>query len=174
MNKRQFVKLCVTAIGTGFVSPPEPVMAANITPVSLLDGRVSFGWSHDTDRIHLTMSAPTAGWLAIGFNEHPGLGNMRFVMTVASENTPRAEEHLTRNGSHLDVRKLNLETHLRDLEGTYNGEFSQIRFSLPHLMHHRPTLQLAGGSQTNLMLAWSQSTDFNHHSAWRKHYPITL
>ncbi|MBL4786281.1 MAG: hypothetical protein JKY49_12720 [Cohaesibacteraceae bacterium] len=174
MNKRQFVKLCLTAIGTGFVSLPEQVKAINITPGSLIDGRVSFGWSHDTHRVRLSMSAPTAGWLAIGFNEHPGLGNMRFVMAVASEKRPRAEEHLTRNGSHFDVRKLNLETHLKDLEGAYNGEFSQIRFSLPHSMRHRPTLQLAGGSQTNLILAWSQDTDFNHHSAWRKHYPITL
>ena len=51
---------------------------------------------------------------------------------------------------------------------------SQLDFRLPYRSSAAMKVKLAAGSASFLMLAWSRSTDFAHHSAFRAHQRIIL
>lgn len=171
MNKRKFITLSATGLimaGTRYATALS--RGENIVE----DSGVKFQWHHKDGRLFGTLSAPTTGWIAVGFNETSGLNNMRFIMAAVSTKPIRVEEHLTRSPRHTNVKELGIASSLADVGGNWDENHSTLNFSLSHIFAGRPSLTLSPGEKTHLMLAWSHETDFDHHSAWRRHYPITL
>ncbi|MFK5980223.1 MAG: hypothetical protein QM488_15175 [Rhizobiaceae bacterium] len=171
MDKRKFLTLSATGLAfAGMKRTSASSRGKNI----IEDAGVKFQWHHKDGRLFGTLSAPTAGWIAVGFNEVAGLNNMRFIMAAVSTMPIRAEDHLTQLRRHTDVKELGIATSLADVSGNWDGNDSTLSFSLSHIFEGRPSLTLSPYSKIHLMLAWSHETNFNHHSAWRRHYPITL
>ncbi len=137
-------------------------------------GGMDFGWLHRHGRLHATLSAPTDGWFAVGFNDHPRLEGTRFVIATVSREPIRAQEHIALVPAHQDVASLGLEETLGTLEGNYDGERSYLSFSLPEVFPDANNPTLSAGQKTHLMLAWSTSPDFGHHSRWRRHFDVVL
>ena len=174
MNKRQFLRgtLMMTS-GLAVSGSPLPVIAEE-KPRRIVDGEVAFSWKHEADRLFGELSAPTAGWIAVGFNERRTLKGTRFVIAAVSMSPIRAEEHIALVPDHRNVSALGLSPALNHVSGSYSQGLSRLEFSLPHQFRGRPALRLAPGASPHLMLAWSQDTDFTHHSAWRRHYDVQL
>lgn len=175
MNKRQFLSLAAFGLGTlsGGLST-----TANDTR-QLQEAGTQFRWSHKDNRLTGHLSAPTTGWIAVGFNADATLRNTRFIIAHISGTHVRAEEHIALVPGHRDVVELGLTPTLSDIRGIYDKNLSHLRFSLPHYIPGNadpdlPALSLSPGSQVHLMLAWSHAPEFEHHSAWRKHFNITL
>ncbi|WP_263846076.1 DOMON domain-containing protein [Roseobacter sinensis] len=140
----------------------------------IIDGDVSFDWHHTHERLTCALRAPTKGWLAVGFNADKTLKGTRFVMAALAKGVERVEDRIAVVPTHAQVETLGLSSALTDTEITHTQGGSILRFSYPVTFRDQPRLSLAPDSTVHLMLAWSQDTDFDHHSAWRKHYDITL
>lgn len=174
MNKRQFLHGTLTfASGLTASGASRPVTAEDQAR-RIDDDQVTFSWKHRGDRLFGELSAPTAGWIAVGFNERRRLKDTRFVIAAVATSPIRAAEHIALVPDHRDVATLGLLPALDHVSGSHRSGLSRLRFSLPHEFPGRPALQLAPGASIHLMLAWSHETDFTHHSAWRRHYDVQL
>lgn len=171
MNKRHFLSLAVTALGGLALGPGRPAASGN---GEILQDGVSFRWRHEGGRLRCEMAAPTSGWIAAGFNEKPQLQNTWFVIAAVSVSPIVVEEHIALVPDHKAVERLGLNPVIADATGAMDNGKSTLVFSLPQVFPQRPALALAPGRQVQLMLAWSAQTDFQHHSAWRRHFDITL
>lgn len=135
---------------------------------------MQFRWHHATGRLHAELLAPTEGWLAVGFNERDTLAGTRFVIGRIEHGRPYAELHIAQPPAHRELSELGGEPDLRVAGGDSSDGVSRLRFSLPQSGTGAYALRLTPGVSVYLMLAWSQSPDFTHHSAMRVHLPLTL
>lgn len=138
-----------------------------------LDG-TNLDWSHSDGQLHVRFDAPTKGWIAVGFNENRRLKGTHFVIAAADGRIVRIEEHVALVPDHKAVRDLGIPPALGNASVSLKENRSYLAFSLPHALPHRPELPLTPGSRVHMMLAWSHSPDFDHHSAWRRHVDIVL
>ena len=134
----------------------------------------TFAWSHRVGRLFGELSAPTKGWLAVGFNDESILKGTRFLIGVVDDKAVRAEMHIADPPRHQPVESLGGLSDIRDLRGQWESGRSRIVFSLPHRSTDRFAIDLMPGRSTHLMLAWSHEPDFAHHSAWRRHIDVIL
>ena len=171
MNKRTFLGLFLVPFGE-FALKTSQDGADSKAWSAMTDDAVTFEWRHTAGYLECRLSAPTAGWIAAGFNEHAGLRDTRFVIASVSGPHIVADEHLAIVPAHKPVQSLGLHPALYSISGAYTDGVSHITFSMAEEIPGRPNLQLGRGSLIYLMLAWSQSSDFEHHSAWRRHYAM--
>lgn len=136
-------------------------------------GAVTFAWHHDNQRLYGTLTAPTSGWIAVGFNTARSLAGTRFVIAVTGR-APRVEMHVAGDMGHPTIESLGGQSGLADISGESAAGSSILRFSLPHHSAAPHPLELAPGTPIHLMLAWSHEADFAHHSAWRRHLDVVL
>lgn len=151
---------------------------------------VFFSWHHRQNRLFGNLRAPTKGWIAVGFNDMPKLEGTYFVIAHVQQDRMNVAEHIAQPPRHTNVRQLGRLPQIDDLQGTYHSGhpkdrelgrelgqklgISWLSFSLPHHFPNGQVPTLSPGHNTHLMLAWSHEADFNHHSAWRRHFDITL
>jgi len=183
MNKRKFLNISLAMMSSlSLRADPATSDEANESDSAavrdghhaIVDAGVEFTWRHEADRVRGTLTAPTAGWIAVGFNESPSLRNTWFVIATVSTSPIRAEEHIALVPAHKKIEDLGLEPGLAHVSGYYRDGRSRLEFSLPHTRPKRPSLRLDPGAGVHLMLAWSHETAFDHHSAWRRHYDTVL
>ena len=158
-----------------------PLVAASITSPLAMDHmrRVSldatvFSWRHEGERLFGEITAPARGWMAVGFNDKPGLPGTRFVIGVAGPSEVRAEWHIANPPNHQRVETLGGRSDIRDLAGKRDNGRSTLSFSLPHRGTDRFAIDLTPGRSVHLMLAWSNEPEFTHHSVWRRHTDVIL
>ncbi|MGI9484956.1 MAG: DOMON domain-containing protein [Geminicoccaceae bacterium] len=133
-----------------------------------------FAWRHRGDRLHGNLSAPTRGWIAVGFNDEPTLKGTRFLIGSLGDDKVRAEMHIADPPHHQPVEALGGFSDIGDLQGQRENDRTRIAFSLPHRSTDRFAVDLMPGRSIHLMLAWSHEPDFAHHSAWRRHVDVIL
>lgn len=171
MNKRDFLKTSLAFSSMFLIDGTK--MASAQEKVLEFDG-VSFGWTHHGDRLAGVFTAPTSGWIAIGFNNEPILQNTHFVIAAVSAAPVRIEEHIAIVPNHRRVEELGRSPALLDAEGHFENGVSSLSFAVPHDFPGRPELKLAPGNDVSVMLAWSREADFDHHSAWRRQVAVVL
>lgn len=171
MNKRQFLLSASATIG---VTSQNVGMANADNDKSVEREGVAFKWHHQDDKLYGELSAPTAGWFAVGFNSEQSLRGTYFIIAAVSSAPVQAEEHIAIEPQHKHVTELGWYETLAHLGNSYTNGISRISFSVaarPDLQHG---VALWPGAQTHMMLAWSHDSDFAHHSAWREHFDVTL
>ena len=124
---------------------------------------MQFSWSIQGDVLQGTMRAKTRGWLAVGFNKNSGLKGARLIMASLHKNKARVEEHVVDPPRHWFKEG----STVRLISAEEKGYHTQVKFSLP-LEHFRE------GEEIELILAFSDYDDFDHHSAMREHQTIKL
>lgn len=171
MSKRKF--LVLSSITLGAQNLGLPYAQAGSRQEVILDG-VSFRWWHQAGQLIGTLAAPTDGWIAVGFSIGPGIKDTHFIMAAVSEEPPRFEEHFPVDLNHRRISELGWPETARMRSGQFQHGTSTVTFDIPSRPLAGSGISLAQGSNVYLMLAWSQDTDFNHHSAWRRHLAISL
>ena len=137
-------------------------------------GGIGFRWRHVAGDLRGRVSAPTAGWMAVGFNDVGQLKGTCFVIAQVSQPPTRLELHRAVVPTHAPVADPVLRTSLvKEGEAFAKGR-SHLGFRLPHSSGAALGVALTPGVATYLMLAWSRSPDFQHHSAFREHRWVTL
>ncbi|NIA71929.1 hypothetical protein HBA54_25345 [Pelagibius litoralis] len=137
-------------------------------------GEMVFRWRHDRAVLRGNLAAPTAGWLAVGFNDAERLKGTCFVMAQLSETPACVELRRAVVPDHVPVADRRIRASLAMEAGAFQDGRSTLQFALPHESGATLGVKLTPGASTYLMLAWSRSTDFDHHSAFREHHRVVL
>ena len=137
--------------------------------------RVNVHWHYQGDRIYFEMSAPTDGWVTIGFNQSTGIQGAYLLMgNVINGQTNLVEHYTLSAGNYQPIKKLNGQVQVKDIEGVEKGNKTTIKFSLPILAASKYQKDLSKGSEYVMILAYSQADDFQHHSMMRTSMKVKL
>lgn len=171
MSKRNFLVLSSLALGASHLGS-QPAQAGAEKEVDL-DG-VSFRWQHQDNLLIGKLSAPTNGWIAVGFSNGPGIADTYFIMASVAEDPQRFEERYAIVPDHLRISELGWPEKAALTSGESSGGSSTVTFTMPSQGPVGSGISLEAGNKVYLMLAWSRDADFAHHSAWRRHLPVSL
>ena len=144
------------------------VLSAQRESVSIQGMELSYALRSDS--IDITLSAPTRGWVGIGFNKVNSIVGSDLMlfhivenksevldMFVLSAGNPKPDVEL--GGSTTAVIKQALET----------GNRTVIDFSMPLHSKDPYDFPLEPGKDFWLILAYSTHDEFDHHSRMRRH-----
>lgn len=147
-------------------------------PHRLTAGQVTVTWQVDGDRLRCTLAAPTAGWVLMGVNTQAGLDGARLVFTRVRNGVVEAEVHRTDftfpAPFHKRVTTLGGVEDIRDLKGEQRDGWTRTAFSIPRVPTGPSHVPLKAGETYHLILAWSVSDDFEHHSRERVSAKLSL
>ncbi len=142
---------------------------------TITKNNMTVSWRFHEDRIHFEMSAPTTGWVTIGFNTHSGTKGAYLLMGNIVEGKPAVVEHYTLSpGNYQPIESLGESPQVSDIAGVERANSSTLKFSLPVKSANQYQRELAKGLNYTMIIAYSQEDDFQHHSMMRTSVDITL
>ncbi|MBX2815608.1 MAG: hypothetical protein KTR24_06415 [Saprospiraceae bacterium] len=132
-------------------------------------------WQYQDSVVAFTMTAPTTGWLAIGFTEGRTLVDMYLLVGRMRLGAPEVREHWTAQpGQYQDLVQQGFPCSLSQVHGIERRRSTELRFTVPVDPLHDKAKPLTRGTPYNLVLAYSMEDDFQHHSIMRAVLKITL
>lgn len=167
MDRRTLLFTTGLAMMTGPLFADAPHIGIDV------DG-VVFRARHDDGWLRCSLAAPTDGWLAVGFNNQRQLAGTRFVIGAVARAGVRVEERVAVVPDHVPVLALGLSAAARDATVINEDGTGRLSFAMPHCLEDTDNPNLSPDRRTHLMLAWSHETEFEHHSAWRRHFDMRL
>lgn len=124
-------------------------------------------WTHRSGRLVGEVRARTEGWVLVGFHTQPQLAGARLIMgSIDASGVARVEEHLASPPRHASRRALQGASLLTQTSVTRADGETIVRFSMPHKAHGMGR-DVTPGVPHHMILAWSRSPDFSHHSYMR-------
>jgi DOMON domain len=125
--------------------------------------------------IDFELSAPTSGWLAIGFNASEDLAGTYLIMACVELGKVKVVEYKTlAPGDYRPITDLGGKASVEILGGHEEGNATQVRFRIPQQVSDGFHKSLLPGSKWRLLVAYSREDDFKHHSMMRTNIAITL
>ena len=132
-------------------------------------------WKVEGENLICELSAPTKGWIAMGFNTQSGLSKTNLIMGAIRKGKAVVEDHhILSPGVHKKMEALGAKSLIHSISGKETTEGTRIQFSIPlnpkDSYHHH----LKKGNTYYVLLAYSWEDDFDHHSAMRTEVEIIL
>jgi DOMON domain len=132
-------------------------------------------WSTVGRDIAFELSAPTTGWIAIGFNETESLAGTYLVMARVRAGVAAVVEYKTlAPGDYRPITALGGRASVVVIGGAEQGNSTSVRFRIPQLVTDGFHKQLLPSSKWRLLVAYSREDDFQHHSMMRTNVEINL
>ena len=132
-------------------------------------------WEFKDDRVFFQMSAPTKGWLAIGFNDSEQLTGTYLLMGNVVSGNANVVEHYTRKpGDYLPISELGDRGEVGNIGGKETKLGTTLNFSVPIKSKSKFKKHLKSGTLFNLLMAYSREDDFQHHSVMRTALSVNL
>ena len=132
-------------------------------------------WEEKGEWLEVEVSAPTQGWLAIGFNTEDGLEGTNLIMVaVRGKEVQLSDRYILKAGDHRALSDLGVGERLEILSGEENASGSRISFRIPKLSQDNYHKSLLPGSSFYMLMAYSREDDFMHHSMMRTSVQITI
>ena len=132
-------------------------------------------WHFAQELIWFEMSAPTEGWVAIGFNESQTISGNYLLMGRVQNGKSEVVEHATiAPGKYHKIEDLDGSNQILSVSGKEIMGKTTLKFALPinALGPYRKDLKPA--NEYILLLAYSRDDDFQHHSMMRTSIKIKL
>ena len=142
------------------------LLAAALPMRTVESGGVKVSWTVHEEKLELRLSSPGGGWLAVGFNDRPQLDGSRLIMARVRGADVQAEEHEADPPDHARVPGAPVSV----LGGRQTAAGTEVHLEIP--LAGRLTLER--GRKIHLILAYSDSDDFQHHSRVRTQVTVTL
>lgn len=121
------------------------------------------------------MSAPTAGWLAVGFNTRNELAGTNLIMGAVEEEFYRVDDrYILKPGDHRPMTSVGAQDQILHRHGLEEGGCTTITFSIPLYSSDNYHLNLKEGRPYFVLMAYSLEDDFEHHSVMRTQIKINL
>ena len=142
---------------------------------SVIKNEMMVSWSYNYDKICFELSAPTKGWLAIGFNKKSTLSGNYLLMGRVTNSGPQITEHFTISpGNYQSIKSLGGRELVTDVTGKDILGKSTIKFSIPFVKEDHYRKNLKKGQKYFMIMAFSRVDDFQHHSVMRTMVEVTL
>ena len=127
------------------------------------------------DRVEFTLTAPTLGWLGIGFNNRNSIvGSDLYLLHVVDGKLAGQDMYVKGAGDPRLDSTLGGTHDLKLISGKEEDGQTTIVFSLPLVSADKNDFQLEVGKEMWLILAYSTHDEFDHHSRMRKHIRYTV
>jgi hypothetical protein len=139
------------------------------SPHTITMANMTMHYELAADSITLTLTAPTSGWIAVGFNQNESLIGSDLIMCRVQDGQAMCSDQYIRGlGDHPEDHELGGGHNLRILDAWENGIQTQVQFRIPLQSGDPFDFNHQLQSDFQLMLAWSTHDDFTHHSRMRK------
>lgn len=130
--------------------------------------KMNVSWHFENERIYFEMSAPTDGWVTIGFNAQSETTGAYLLMGNIINGKVNVVEHFTESpGNYSPITKLGAESQVDNIEGIEKNNNTLINFSLPKKAFSKYQKDLLEGNEYTMIIAFSREDDFQHHSMMR-------
>jgi len=112
------------------------ILTAVILPAeqSLSGNGIDLRWKTGEDRLIVTLSAPTTGWIAFGIGAEEVMKNANIIMVWVDDDMGIAmadDQYGNGRFSHKNDMKLGGEQNVQVLSGEQTGESTSVTFSIP-------------------------------------------
>ncbi len=134
-----------------------------------------FKYKNVGDSLFCFISAPSKGWAMVGFNSENTTekADLKFFAVKNSTTTYLDCKNIGERNYPSD-NKLNGEQNIRLIEGIEKNNSSQFHFAIPLKTNDKNDFRIESDVPFYLILAYSVSDDFQHHSIMRKHFRIVI
>lgn len=136
---------------------------------------VVFQWKIEGADLHIILSAPTRGWVAVGFNPSRAMKDADFKLAFVDGSTVVIEDHY---GSGLFVHKKDSDLGGADnftiLGGSEKDGTTTVEFTMPLNSGDSSDSVLTAGSDTVVLLAYATSDDLTRKHRWRTSLNVKL
>jgi hypothetical protein len=161
----------ITLLATNSIA--QPVATAPLDSIEV--NGMTFSWAFDRGLLQCEASAPTAGWVAVGFNTKNELKGTNLIMgAIEQEFLNMEDQYIVKPGDHRSVIRLGGSEAVTKRGGKEENGITTISFSLPQLSSDKLHHQLIQGIEYYVLLAFSQEDDFQHHSIMRTTIKLKL
>lgn len=136
---------------------------------------ITFTYEISGDRLNCSLGAPTSGWIGVGFNDRNSIVGSDLLLFNSIDGVAMASDLFVKEfGNPARDEDLGGENNITVVRSTENESFTKFVFTIPirsgdpnDFVHHL-------GKKAWLILAYSESDDFDHHSRVRKHVAFEL
>ncbi len=134
-----------------------------------------FQWQITDGRLHCKLTAPTEGWVAVGFNPQKGLAGTNLIMGCVENGILTLEDRfIVKPGLHKSKLELGSPDNLDDKAGWEAFGMTSISFTIPLEASDPYSHSLKPGQLCHILLAYSLEDNFLHHSLRRTSLGIIL
>lgn len=145
------------------------------TMKTITKSEMEVSWQVVDDHLQIEMSAPTTGWVAIGFNTRAQLtGTSLFMGRVHQGKSEVVDFYVRAPGDYEPVTALGGTSVVQDVNGEEKESYTLVSFRIPLCPKSTFHQQLRKGETYHLLLAYSREDDFRHHSIMRTSVTIQL
>mgnify|MGYP006290164479 FL=1 len=138
-------------------------------------GGMRVSWVHHEHEVEFLVSAPTEGWVAVGFNKVDDIVGAELIMARILRGNSHAEHrYVVAPGDHRPVSTLGRPSMLRGAVGLISEARVHFTFRLQRPADSGQGVGLRPGERLYLIVAYSVSSDFDHHSRVRRHLEVVL
>ncbi|MFK7969092.1 MAG: DOMON domain-containing protein [Bacteroidia bacterium] len=142
---------------------------------SITKNDMTVRWEQQGEFLRFELEAPTQGWLAIGFNPKDQLAHTQLIMACVEQGKPKVEDFwVLAPGDYRPVSSLQGKAATTQVEGKESTRGTTMSFYVPIQAVDRYHYDLHGHTSFNLLMAYSQSDDFMHHSIMRTSVTVSL
>ncbi len=145
-----------------------PVALHGQKKVTIKDMQFSYELKGTT--VEIELNAPTLGWVGVGFNDHNSIVNSDlYLLRVKKSKVEGLDMFVVSAGNPKEDIELRGSNNIEVIEGSESSGSTRIKFSVPMDSKDPNDYKHKLNQDFWLILAYSQSDDFDHHSIMRKH-----
>jgi hypothetical protein len=151
----------------------EEVQEEEYRQVSAVD--VVLRWKVEGSRLSVILEAPTAGWVAVGFDPANGMEDANFIIGyVEGSEVMVRDDYGTGLSAHDSDEKLGGTSDIESISGEESEGNTQIAFSIPLDSGDRYDRALEKGREYTVLLAYGKSDGFTSVHSKRAKATIAL
>jgi hypothetical protein len=125
-------------------------------------GGISLSWEIADGKASFTLEAPTEGWVAVGFHPTRMMKDADLIIGYVEDGEAAARDDFGNwFTSHDADTNLGGSDDLEEIAGSQNGGRTTLRFTLPLDSGDDYDQPLVPGEETEIILAYGDSDDFN-------------
>lgn len=131
----------------------------------VVDKDISFKWNVEGANLHIILSAPTEGWIAVGFNPSRVMKDADFKLAAVSNGKTIIEDHFgTGLFGHKSDTSIGGSSDYQLVNGRESGGVTTIEFTIPLNSGDEYDKILVKGDEVKVLLAYGSNDDMT-----RKH-----
>ena len=162
-----WVGLCYLVDGNGAAPSTEKR--------SVTKNGVEVTWYFEGESVCFEMSAPTQGWVTIGFHPSQQIQGAYLLMGHVVNGKAEVVEHYTlKPGMYRPIHELGGQPQVYGVTGKQTEQRTELSFSLPLKAGSKYQRPLNPDWEYFMTLAYSAEDDFQHHSRMRTSVFIKL
>jgi hypothetical protein len=122
--------------------------------------KMTFAWKVDGSNLNVKISAPTKGWVGIGFNPSKEMKDAKFVLGYVKEGKAvLSDEFGTGDTKHDAVENLEGKSDVTLIGGMEEGDVTTVEFTLPLISADTKGGKIDPAGETTVLLAYGPDND---------------